>query len=66
MKDATDSFLRADDLCDVQDGTFTKVYEEYGLKAAENFIIILDILLKILKKHANILLIHLTQKLFLI
>ena len=38
MKDATDSFLRADDLCDVQDGTFTKVYEEYGLKAAENFI----------------------------
>ena len=38
MKDATDSCLRADDLCDVQDGTFTKVYEEYGLKAAENFI----------------------------
>jgi hypothetical protein len=38
MKDAIDSCLRADDLCDVQDGTFTKVYEEYGLKAAENFI----------------------------
>ena len=38
MKDATDSCLKADDLCDVQDGTFTKVYEEYGLKAAENFI----------------------------
>lgn len=30
--------ITADDLCDVQDGTFTKVYEEYGLKAAENFI----------------------------
>ena len=38
MKDATDPCLKADDLCDVQDGTFTKVYEEYGLKAAENFI----------------------------
>ena len=54
MKDAIDLCLRneaieysleelidtitADDLCDVQDGTFTKVYEEYGLKAAENFI----------------------------
>ena len=48
MKDANDLCLRneaieysleelidsitADDLCDVQDGTFTKVYEEYGLE----------------------------------
>lgn len=54
MKDANDLCLRneaieysleelidsitADDLCDVQDGTFTKVYEEYGLEAAERFI----------------------------
>ena len=30
--------ITADDLCDVQDGTFTKVYEEYGLEAAERFI----------------------------